>query len=157
MTGSREKNVYVLAICTGNICRSPLAEGILKKILGHDHGVRISSAGTHALDGNPPSEFALIAAHEQGIDISGHRSRRVYENSILQSDIILCMEPAHMEWVLSLVPSVYEAVYNLAEFSDDEHLTKIPDPYGSSLREYRECFMNIDTCIKNFISSGLLT
>ena len=145
------KTLYILTVCTGNICRSPIAEGILKKLLADSHSIKISSAGTHALDGNPASEFALITAHENGIDISGHCSRPLDKKLIRNSNFILCMEPIQIEWILSLDPSVYEKVYNLAEFSGDENKKKIPDPYGSSLREYRECFKDIALCLNSFV------
>lgn len=153
MAGSGKREIHILTVCTGNICRSPMAEGILRKILGSKYKIRVSSAGTHALEGNPPSEFAVLAAIENGIDISGHRARPLDEKLINDSNIILCMEPSHIEWVVSLDPSAYGSVYNLAEFSENKKLKKIPDPYGSSLREYRECFTNIHSCLNNFVSS----
>jgi protein-tyrosine-phosphatase len=64
------------------------------------------------------------------------------------------MEPSHVEWVLSSDSSVYEKVYNLADFAGaEDSMRKIADPYGCSLREYRQCFEDIDLCIRNFIVS----
>jgi protein-tyrosine-phosphatase len=151
----REK-IHILAVCTGNICRSPMAEGILKKALENVKDIRISSAGTHALDGNPASEFAIIAAHENGIDISGHRARSLGKRLISESSFILCMEPSHVESVISLETSVHGSAHNLADFSGKSNFKRIPDPYGSSLREYRECFADIHLCLENFISHHLL-
>lgn len=152
MTGKIPENINILAVCTGNICRSPMAEGILRRMFDKDSRTRISSAGTHALTGNPAAEFSVIAAFENGVDISGHRARMLDAEIIRDSHIILCMESAHVEWVLSLAPSVYGVVYNLAEFADKGiRLINIPDPYGCSLREYRECFKDINMCLRNFI------
>ena len=62
------------------------------------------------------------------------------------------MEPTHAEWVLSIDSSIYEKIYNLADFSgSDKRLKDIADPYGCSLREYRECFKDIEKCIANFM------
>jgi len=153
MTEKFSESINILTVCTGNICRSPLAEGILKKMLG-GRPTKIYSAGTHAINGNSASEFAIISAKENGIDISGHIARLLDPGIVLDSDIILCMELSHLEWVLSLEPSAYKRVYNLADFSSrNKRLKSISDPYGCSLREYRECFKDIETCLANFIES----
>jgi protein-tyrosine-phosphatase len=142
----------IVAVCTGNICRSPMAEGILSEMRETFPGINASSAGTHALDGNPSSEFSVIACLEQGIDISGHRARRLDEAITLESDIIICMEPVHIEMVLSLDASAAGKIYNLADFSGRK-LKKIADPYGCSLREYRQCFHDILACLGNFLAA----
>lgn len=144
----------ILTVCTGNICRSPMAEGIIRKLLGPARPVLISSAGTHALVGNPATEFAVISAFERGVDISGHKARKLSQRLILDSDIILCMEPSHIEWVISAEPSSCRRVYNLADFSGNrKKLKEIFDPYGCSLREFRTCIEDIDLCIRNFLES----
>jgi len=148
------KNMKILTVCTGNICRSPMAEGILSAIFQSDPSMTISSAGTHAVAGNPATEFAIFASRERGIDITGHSARLLDSVLISGSDIILCMEPSHVEWVLSIDSSIYETVYNLADFSEVAGSgRKIADPYGCSLREYRECFDAINACIKSFLFS----
>jgi protein-tyrosine-phosphatase len=141
-----------LAVCTGNICRSPMAEGILKKVLEGSAAALVSSSGTHALVGNPASEFSVIASDENGIDISRHRARMLTPEMIESSDIILCMERFHVEQILSIDVSAHERVFNLADFSGVRRMRDIPDPYGCSLREYRECFSDIWRCIDNFLA-----
>ena len=116
----------------------------------------VSSAGTHAVAGNPATEFAIVASREKGIDIAGHSARPLDCVLISTSDVILCMEPSHAEWVLSIDSSVYEKVYNLADFSSSgKRLKSISDPYGCSLREYRECFGVIHECLRNFTANLL--
>jgi protein-tyrosine-phosphatase len=145
----------ILTVCTGNICRSPMAEGIFRQLLAGTPGVSVSSAGTHALIGNPAADFAIIAASERGIDISGHRARMIGEEIIGGSSSILCMELSHVEWVLEIDPSAITKTFNLAEFAGSgKKVKKIADPYGCSLREYRSCFADIDSCIRNFLVSG---
>ena len=149
-----KKNMKILTVCTGNICRSPMAAGILRAIFQADPLMTVSSAGTHAVAGNPATEFAVLASKEKGIDITGHSARPLDRVLISGSDVILCMEPSHAEWVLSIDSSIYEKVYNLADFSGVAFSgRKIADPYGCSLREYRACFDAINTCIDNFLLS----
>jgi protein-tyrosine-phosphatase len=142
----------ILTVCTGNICRSPMAEGVLRAILKDIPATEVSSVGTHALIGNAATGFAVIAAGEHGIDIAGHKARMISGEIIRTSSIILCMEPAHLEHVLEIDISADSKTFNLAEFSDGR-LDKISDPYGCSLREYRECFRDISVCIRNFVNS----
>ncbi len=145
------KSAHILAVCTGNICRSPMAEGILRKVVGH--AASVSSAGTHAIEGNPASEFSIIAAGENGIDISDHRARVLTPEMVRSNDVILCMESFHVEQVLELDASTFKKVFNLADFSGTAKLRDIPDPYGCGLREYRECFRNIERCVLGFLDS----
>jgi protein-tyrosine-phosphatase len=129
-----------------------MAEGILRRIFEERQTVAVSSAGTHAVDGNPATEFAVLASKENKIDLANHRARSLDSALIKGSDMILCMEPAHAEWVLAADSSAHEKVYNLADFScTGGKLKIITDPYGCSLREYRLCFDAIDKCIRNFI------
>ena len=144
--------ISIVAVCTGNICRSPMAEGVLSAMQDMSQRLKVASAGTHALIGNLPSEFSVIACREQGIDISGHRARIFDEKVARESDVIVCMEPVHMEMVLSLEPSTAGRTYNLADFSGGK-LKKIADPYGCSLREYRQCFRDISICLGRFLEA----
>ena len=148
--------VKILTVCTGNICRSPMAEGIFRRLLSGTPGLTVSSAGTHALIGNPATDFAVIAAAEKGIDISSHRARVVGPELIHESSFIFCMELFHVEAVLELDPSAGTKTFNLADFAGDGKMLKIiSDPYGCSLREYRSCFADIDMCIRNCLASAL--
>ena len=131
-----------------------MAEGIFRSLLAARPGFEVSSAGTHALIGNPAADFAVIAASEKGIDISGHRARMVGPELVRASTLIFCMEPLQVELVLELDPAAHSKTLNLADFSGDERaLKKISDPYGCSLREYRSCFADIDRCARNSLLS----
>lgn len=143
-----------LTVCTGNICRSPMAEGILRGIFGCESEVAISSAGTHALLGNAPTEFAVIAARENGIDIKSHKARPLNRTLIGRSRVIFCMETSQVEWVLGMDVSASPRVFNLADFSGQRNLKQIQDPYGCSLRDFRQCFRDMDLCIRRFLDEA---
>jgi protein-tyrosine-phosphatase len=152
-----QSTIKILTVCTGNICRSPMAEGVFRQLLAGRPGAEVSSAGTHALVGNSAADFAVVAAAENGVDISSHRARMIGKSIVRESSLIFCMEPSHVEQVLELDPSAVIRTFNLAEFAGDgKRLAQIADPYGCSLREYRSCFADIETCIRNFLVSGYL-
>jgi protein-tyrosine-phosphatase len=148
------EQVSFLAVCTGNICRSPMAEGILRTLSRHSRYISPSSAGTDAMDGNHATEFAILASREKGVDISDHRARTLDAALINTNDVILCMELSHVELILSLDNSACKRVFNLAEFAGQPGKKKIADPYGCSLREYRLCFEEINRSILNFFKKS---
>lgn len=123
----------VLCVCTGNICRSPMLEYLLRAELPK-YGItdaRVSGAGTATVDGEPASENAVTAMNEIGIDISAHRSRQLTPAIVQETDIFVVMTPDH-----GVTLAFYYGV-------DPEKMAipggGIPDPYGRSLKVYREC------------------
>jgi protein-tyrosine-phosphatase len=95
----------ILFVCLGNLCRSPMAEGIARGVIEDEypdmaHEVRVSSAGVAAMDGGPATNEAVLAMSERGIDISGHRARRVTTSMVASSDLVLAMEERHAQSML---------------------------------------------------------
>ncbi|MDD5153195.1 MAG: hypothetical protein PHR03_00790 [Desulfovibrionales bacterium] len=142
----------VLFVCTGNICRSPMAEAILKKMVPVEADICVFSAGSHAREGNLATENSIMVSSDAGIDLSSHRARRLTTDMAHEADMILAMEPLHIEHVLSLDIWVKDKTFNLIRFAPDHEGDGdlIPDPYGGSLREYQICFRKIDECVNNF-------
>lgn len=142
----------ILFVCTGNICRSPMAEAILKKMVPMEADIRVFSAGSHAREGNLATENSILVSRDAGIDLSSHRARKLTTDMAREADMILAMEPLHTEHVLSLDIWVKDKTFNLIRFAQDHQGDGdlIPDPYGGSLREYQICFRKIDECVNNF-------
>lgn len=121
----------IVFVCTGNICRSPMAEGLFKKLLGERgrEDITCSSAGLAAPEGSPASINAKIAAQELGVDISEHRSRLLTRAIARDADMIVCMTQEHYDVLNSIIPE--EKLYILGGGIDD--------PYGCDLEVYRAC------------------
>jgi len=108
----------ILVVCTGNICRSPLAEYLLRHTTQHlELALDISSAGTGAMTlGHPPQEI-VAQGKEWGFDLSGHRPRQLDESLITSSDLILTAERGHRAAVVELVPTASRKVFTLRQFA----------------------------------------
>src|SRR3989440_4381752 len=128
----------VLFVCTGNICRSPMAEGIFRRAVQGRGDFRVLSAGLGAVDGQPPSLYAIQAVKELGIDISHQRSRMLTPDLVQQADFILGMTHSHLDTVGLLYPQAMEKTFLLREFDEtlDIYEKDISDPIGGSYEVY---------------------
>jgi protein-tyrosine-phosphatase len=126
----------LLFVCTGNLCRSPMAEGISREMAAAKGlSIEVQSAGTIAHGGDPPSENAVIACSEIGVDIADHVSQALTAELIEWADQILCMDENHLLMVNSKDWRAPFKTWNLASFVNQK---QIKDPYRSSLRKYRK-------------------
>jgi protein-tyrosine phosphatase len=108
----------ILVVCTGNICRSPMAEGFLREQLRQrfpEQPAEVSGAGVIARDGHPATDEAVEAALEREVDISGHRARRLRHEQIQGADLILGMAEEHTEEIARLVPDAAPRTFTLKE------------------------------------------
>jgi len=124
----------VLLVCTANMCRSPMAEGILRRMAGDSGAWRIESAGTWGFNGNPASTNAQRVLSMRGIDISLHRSRQITAEIMQDFTLILTMTRGHKEALQVEFPSIADRVYLLSEMIDA--VFDIDDPIGGPLDEY---------------------
>jgi protein-tyrosine-phosphatase len=145
----------ILYVCTGNTCRSPIAEGILKKFLS-DQGivdVEVSSAGTGTLDGYPATMHAVMAAKEKGVDISDHHSTRMSAHLAEESDLIFALANSHFDY-LQRYRQASSKVYLLKTFPeqgpvDNKHSVK--DPIGQDFEEYQRVADELEWEIKRVL------
>src|SRR6266481_188198 len=128
----------VLFVCTGNVCRSPMAEGIFRYAMQGRGDYRVFSAGLGAMEGQPPSHYAVQAVRELGIDISFQRSRMLTPDLVAQADYIFGMTHSHIDTVTLLYPHAAEKTFLLREFDDTLELFEkdISDPIGGSYDIY---------------------
>ena len=124
----------VLFVCMGNICRSPTAEGVFRKLLAErapELDVDIDSAGTHGYhDGAPPDPRACRAAERRGIDLKPLRARRVTDRDFEEFELVLAMDEQNLESLLEICPPEHRhRVRLLLEFAPHLERREVPDPY----------------------------
>lgn len=124
----------ILFVCTGNTCRSPMAEGLMNKVAG-DNGLPVTavSAGIFAENGAPASEEAIASAQKYDVDIAGHKAQTITERLIEESDVILAMTQGHKQLLMNIAPGKVYTINEYAGLNGD-----ITDPFGGDLIEYEQ-------------------
>jgi glycine hydroxymethyltransferase len=142
-----------LFVCTGNICRSPMAEGLFRHAMQGRAEFRTISAGLGAANGQPPSAFSVQAMKELGVDISRQRSQMLTAELVKQADYILGMTHSHVDTVMLLYPAAAEKTFLLREFDDtlDPFEKDISDPIGGSYEVYVNCRDQIEQGIASLL------
>lgn len=157
-TAEAEKSVNsILFVCTGNTCRSPMAEGILRAA-AKGTSFKTSSAGLFA-GGEPVSKNAVLVMNEIGIDISGHVSRQLTRDMLEEFDLVLTMSESHKNAIVSAFPEYKDKTFTLPEYAGESG-GEIPDPFGGDVETYRKCrdsigkYVNTGVVPKLRINSG---
>ena len=145
----REK-LRILFVCTGNTCRSPMAEGALRVLLDKERPdqFEVCSAGTGAAEGFPATVYAIEAAKIWEADISGHKSQPLTAKLIDENDLIFGMSASHVKEVLRLGEKAEGKTYLLKNFPDNNPDGEgVEDPIGQPLDRYNETFLEIGECL----------
>ena len=139
----------ILFVCTANICRSPTAEGVMRRLLmneGLDEKFEIESAGTHDYQaGKPPFPAAVEVAKSRGYDITGCVSRRIAPGDFDHFDMILAMDRSNLTNLRTIAPTrSKQKIELLLEYGDKFHGQEIPDPYQRTEKEFQLAFDMIE-------------
>jgi len=131
---SADAGFGLLFVCMGNICRSPTAEGVFRKVWQErapELELRIDSAGTHAYHiGEPPDPRAQRAALRRGVDLSGQRARRVQPTDFERFDLVVAMDLSNVEALREVAAAEHhERIRLMLEFAPQLGRTEVPDPY----------------------------
>ena len=131
----------VLFVCTGNVCRSPMAQGLFAELVKGRSDIEVTSAGIGAVGGQLPSPHSVEVMAELGIDIRNIRSKPLMADLVRRADFIFVMTYGHLDSMLLLFPSAAEKTFLLREFETDLPVMEreLSDPIGQSREVYREC------------------
>jgi len=148
--------VRVLFVCLGNICRSPTAEGVFRRLVveqGLGAEIEVASAGTHGYHiGAPPDPRARRAAQQRGIDISGLRGRQATAADIQRFDYVLAMDRENLENLLEICPPGHEhKIRLLLEYAPQRPEREVPDPYFGGANGFDRVLDMVDEAARGLL------
>jgi protein-tyrosine-phosphatase len=145
-------NRHVVFVCTGNICRSPIAEYMLRDCMGEDSGWTVSSASVMSGMGAPASAHAVEVMEEEGVDMHKHRSMPLSPDLIDLASVIVVMTGGHAEQIEYSFPVAREKVFLLTSFDENAVNRDIADPIGATIDVYRTVRDDISKAMPGLIA-----
>ena len=146
----RNTKKLLVFVCTGNTCRSPMAEALAREVI--PVGWEVSSAGLHASVGASPTTEAVLAASELGADISDHKVRSMTDALAFSATLLVGMTAAHAAELRRRFPFAADKVHVLGEYGP-KPVRDISDPFGGTLADYRQCLRTIQVCLRGLCAS----
>ncbi len=145
----------IMFVCTGNICRSAMADGMLRKIaIERKLDIEVYSCGIYAEDGDYATYNAIYVARNYNVDISTHRATNIRNSKIEEMDAILCATKSHKEAIINMYPNLKEKIYTMKEYAGIDNNGQdmdIKDPWGYDIEIYHNCIKEIEKCIEKII------